>query len=86
MLILTGRLIKGNYTINSAEFSKDEEGLKFVDVLEEGLISICRQMDIEVPIWLDKNTNEFARYRKTIFLKDQFVDEVIFDKFEFCIN
>jgi len=51
-------------------------------LLEEGLISLCRELDIPVPLWLNKNTSEFARYRKTFFDRDQFIEDVKFDRFE----
>ncbi|WP_324359589.1 hypothetical protein [Acetivibrio sp.] len=84
--MLVGRLIKGTHTIKESIFNKDNEEADFRDLLEEGLISICRDLDIPVPLWLNKNTSEFARYRKTFFAKDQFVENVKFDRFELKIE
>ncbi|HHV29791.1 hypothetical protein [Acetivibrio mesophilus] len=85
-MVLVGRLIKGTYIIKESIFSKDDQEASFRDLLEEGLISICRDLDIPVPLWLSKNTSEFARYRKTFFAKDQFVETVKFDRFELNIE
>jgi len=85
-LILIGRIVKGTKTIRQSTFKEDDEGADFADLLEKGLISLCRELEIPVPIWLKKNTAEFARYRKTFFTSDQFVETVNFDKFEFKIG
>ncbi|GAE90136.1 hypothetical protein [Acetivibrio straminisolvens] len=85
-MVLVGRLIKGTYTIKESIFNKEDEGADFRDLLEEGLISLCRDLDIPVPLWLNKNTSEFARYRKTFFAKDQFLETVKFDRFELQIE
>ena len=39
-------------------------------------------LDISVPIWLKKNTKEFAMYRKTSFYSEQFVESIKFDRFD----
>lgn len=85
-MILVGRLIKGTYTIKESIYKKDDEEAGFRDLLEEGLISLCRDLDIPVPLWLKKNTSEFARYRETFFAKDQFVETIKFDRFELKIE
>ena len=80
---LSGRLIRGTKTINKAFFEVDEQEITtFTDALEECLIGLCRQLSIPVPIWMKKNTHEFAKFRKTFFTKDQFTEDVDFDKFE----
>lgn len=81
-MILIGKLVKGTNTIKESTVIRDDDGTSFRDLLEEGLITLCRELDIPVPLWLKKNTSEFARYRKTFFTGDQFVEKVRFDKFE----
>jgi len=86
LLILYGRLSKGTKTIKQIHVEKDDSKGTFHDRLEESLIEICRELDIPVPMWLKKNTSEFAMYRKTSFEKDQFIESVNFDKFEIRIE
>lgn len=81
-MILIGKLVKGTNTIKESTVIRDDDSTSFRDLLEEGLITLCRELDIPVPLWLKKNTSEFARYRKTFFTSDQFVEKVRFDKFE----
>ena len=83
---LTGRLIKGNKLIKEASVEKSEDGLPYRDLLEACLLSLCKNLDIQVPIWLKKNTTQFALYRKTSFSEDQFMEKVKFDRFEIKID
>ncbi|NLP15352.1 MAG: hypothetical protein GX383_12940 [Clostridium sp.] len=85
-MILIGRIVKGTKTIRQSTFKEDDEGADFADLLEKGLIALCRELEIPVPLWLKKNTTEFARYRRTFFTSDQFVETVNFDKFEFKLG
>ncbi len=45
----------------------------------------CRELDLSVPIWLDKNIAEFKRIAKTRFTKDSFIEAVDFDFLEFHV-
>lgn len=81
-LKLSGKLIKGTHTINETAAENDDPALSYTDKLEQCLICVCKQMDIPVPPWLDKNTREFAQFRRTFFFEDQFVEKVNFDRFE----
>lgn len=48
----------------------------------EALISLCREADLPVPIWLEKHEREFERFRRTAFLPDHFIEEVRFERME----
>jgi hypothetical protein len=85
-LILIGRVVKGTKTIKQSTFKGDDEEAGFCNMLEKGLIELCRELEIPVPLWLNKNTTEFVHYRKTFFTSDQFVEPVNFDKFEFKLG
>ena len=47
-------------------------------VLEEA----CRQLDIPRPLWLGKNEREYARFLRTTFIQEHFMESVAFDKLE----
>ena len=57
----------------------------FRDQLEECLILVCKELDIEVPIWLKKNSHDFGLYRKTSFNSDHFGEAITFDRFEIVL-
>ena len=46
------------------------------------LVDMCKQADLPCPIWLQKHEVEFARFRRTAFLPEHFIEEVSFDKLE----
>lgn len=77
----TGRLIKGTRILKTAtcENNMDESLHK---AMENSLIALCRDLDISVPMWLKKNTNEFAIFRRTSFDSGQFNEQVGFERFE----
>ena len=83
---LIGKLIKGTTIIKEAFVERDDEGKSYRDLLEECLIAVCKELDIGVPMWLKKNTGEFAAYHRTFFNKDQFVEKIKFDRFEIRVE
>jgi hypothetical protein len=81
-LKLYGRLIKDGKLLKETFAVPEKENEDFREQLEECLISVCKQLDTEVPLWLKKNTTEFGLYRKTSFNSDHFGEEIAFDRLE----
>ena len=69
----------------SAVIKNNDPQLAFNEKLEYCLLNICKQLSIPVPIWMEKNTKEFAHYKKTFFTNEQFIEDVWFDRFEIAI-
>jgi hypothetical protein len=84
-LKLYGQLIKDGKIINETFAESGKPTANFHDQLEECLVILCKKLDIEVPIWLKKNTTEFALYRKTSFNSDHFGEAIKFDRFEIIL-
>lgn len=58
----------------------------WMDELELGLRLLCKHLDISYPLWLQKNTKEFAQFRQTFFMFEQFDEECSrrrFDRMQF---
>lgn len=55
---------------------------RFQKQLETSLVEVCGRLGIPVPLWVSKNTREFARFKWTSFNNDQFLEPVKFDRFE----
>ncbi|OPZ86319.1 MAG: hypothetical protein BWY74_03679 [Firmicutes bacterium ADurb.Bin419] len=83
---ITGKLIKGTGIISEKLVEKENSSVSFRDLLEDNFIALCKELDISVPLWLKRNTTEFARYRRTSFTKDQFIEDVKFDRLEIRIG
>ena len=49
------------------------------------LDEVCTAFDLEKPIWLDANAEEFRRHAKTRFYQDSFIESIPFDFLEIQI-
>jgi len=80
---LEGRLFVGNRMseIKEVELVSDPNA-PFSRNLEAALVLLCKELDIPVPIWMKKNTKEFAAFYQTIFFADQYQEQVRFDRFQ----
>ncbi len=83
---IIGKLIKGTVIISEKLINNENSSISFRDLLEDNFIALCKELDISVPLWLKRNTTEFARYRRTSFTKDQFIEDVKFDRLEIKIE
>ncbi len=78
---LNAKLIKGTTTLMEEESVLTGQG-RFQKQLETSLVEVCGRLGIPVPLWVSKNTREFARFKWTSFNNDQFLEPVKFDRFE----
>lgn len=81
-MIIEGTLFVANRVIDIKEVKLDEPDVRFSLKLEHALILLCKELDIPVPIWMTKNTHEFAAFRQTIFFAEQYTEKVRFDRFQ----
>ncbi len=79
---LEGRLFVSNKLTAIREVEFSDPSMKFSKELECALILLCKEMDVPAPMWMSKNTHEFAAFRQTVFFAGQFTDKVKFDKFQ----
>ncbi|MCX7748418.1 MAG: hypothetical protein N2645_16260 [Clostridia bacterium] len=83
---LYGKIFKEAKIIREALVEREDGKASYRDLLEGCLIDVCRELEIPVPLWLKKNTSEYAAYRRTFFSNEQFVEKVTFDKFEIYVE
>ena len=79
---LEGKTFRANLCLQEGHVEQPDTGGKFVPQLEKLLVELCHQMDVPIPLWLGKNTNEFARFHQTIFFAEQFTENIRFDRFQ----
>ena len=77
-LFLDNRLQKDTVISLSGAESRTE---KVFTALHE----MCMQFDLSIPLWLDKNIDEFRRHAKTRFTADNFMDSFEYDYLEFHV-
>lgn len=83
---LYGKIIRDTKILRDSFVVEEDSTLQFRDRLEKCFIDLCREIGIPVPIWLEKNTKEFAYFRRTFFTNEQFVEKVNFDRFEIMLE
>ena len=49
---------------------------------QDALQAACQQLDIPRPLWLEKNSRDWASFGQTRFLMDAFFEPVDFDHLE----
>ena len=52
---------------------------------QESLEDICYEFDLQTPIWLNGNVQEFQRLSKTRFYQDNFIEHIDFEYLEIQI-
>ena len=48
----------------------------------QALEEICYQFDLQKPLWLETNKQDFIRHSKTRFTQDSFMESIDFDYLE----
>ena len=85
-MTLNGKLMKNTGPLRDATVERDVPGESFGACLEECFLMLCKELEIPIPLWLKKNTKEFGRFHKTFFPADQFLETVLFDRFELTLE
>lgn len=80
MMKLYARALKGRLAVAETEVCNEEMERTFQDRLEKCLIGVCSELNISVPLWIDRNTSEFVCFKRTFFTAEQFIDEIKFDR------
>lgn len=75
-----GKLMKNNRMIEEEVVAYNSEE-NYEKNLEICIKEICNRLDIANPYWLPINFEEFAQMTKTTFNKDNFMEDIQFDKF-----
>lgn len=78
MFAVWAKLMKGEKITVNALYEFDGQYIK--DEFFDYMSHICGEMDIPVPVILDKHTKHFTDYNNTAFAKGDFVETVKFDK------
>ncbi len=82
MFKLWGKIIKNNRIIQSYTSECDNNNLSKKELVNICLEEICREFDIQKPLWLPIHEKDFNRYYKAKFNADAFMEEIEFDAFE----
>ena len=79
---LEGKTFRGNLVLRNEVVEYHDPSRTLTQNLEKCLIDLCRLMEVPIPLWLEKNTREFARFHQTLFFDGQFTESISFDRFQ----
>ena len=77
MLKIWGKVISKEKIIKSKTVEVDTEKTTFFDMLAQ----LCQKLNIPTPVLLDKHAYDFNVFGICTFKPDDFIEEVLFDKF-----
>ena len=84
MFRLWAKMIKDNRLQRDMTVENDTSDTRTHKVFA-ALEDVCYAFDLEKPIWLDVNINDFKRHAKTRFAQDSFIEQIPFDFLEIQI-
>ena len=79
MITIWCSVIKSGKMQNQKKFTSSIQNMN--DAFLECMQNSCKYFDLEMPMWHTKHTKELNQFRKITFLKDDFIDEIPYDKF-----
>ena len=82
MFRLWGKLVRDNRVIRDVVITDGDYSRSRTQMVLGALDEICREFDLEHPIWLDRTVEEFRARSHTRFTRDNFIEENDFDYLE----
>lgn len=82
MFRLWAKIWKENHLVKDMVIENDDSTLNRTRKIFSAIDTVCREWDLQTPIWLDPLIEEFKRLDRTRFSKDSFIEEIDFDYLE----
>ena len=82
MFRIWGKLCKDSHMLRDMVYENDDPSLNRTRKVFAGVHEFCNTFDLQEPIWLDKNIEEFRKIDKTRFYQDNFIEAIEFDYLE----
>ena len=77
MIKIWGKVISKEKIAKSKTIEVEETTTTFFDMLKD----LCQSLNIATPVLLDKHVYDFNLFHVCIFKPDDFIEDVIFDRF-----
>ena len=81
MFRLWGKIWKDNHLLKDTVICDDSEDTRTHKIFR-GLESICYEMDLGNPIWLESTIKHFKKHGKARFYHEKFIEQIDFDYLE----
>lgn len=82
MFRLWAKEFKDNHLVRDMVVCNDDYSINRTKKVFDALDKVCHTFDLQTPIWLDININDFRKHSKTRFTQDSFVEHIDFDYLE----
>ncbi len=82
MFRIWGKIFTNNHLIQDMVYENKDPSWNRTKKVFAGVHEFCLAFDLQEPIWLDKNINEFKRIDRTRFTQDNFIETIEFDYLE----
>ena len=82
MFRMWGKLTKNSKVMKDIIITDHDYTKSRTQMVLQALDEICHAFDLETPIWLDMNVQEFRRRSRTRFGQDSFIEHIGFDYLE----
>jgi len=81
MIKIWGKVLSNDKIIKSKTIKVDTENTTFFDMLA----NLSHSLNIPTPVLLDKHVYDFNVFNTCFFNKDDFIEDVVFDRFVISI-
>ena len=81
MIKIWGKILVDGKIIKQISLDVDAHSTTFFDMLK----NFCQQLNIPTPVLLDKHVYDFNVFHLCTFKPDDFVETVLFDRFELSL-
>ena len=82
MFRLWGKVFKNNHLLKDTVICDNDNNKSRTKKIFDALTQICLQFDLSEPIWFESTIKDFQKHDKTLFSKDNFIDDIDFDYLE----
>jgi hypothetical protein len=76
MFRIWGKIFKDNHLVRDMVYENGDTDINRTKKVFAGIHAFAEAFDLQQPIWLDKNINEFKRVDKTRFEQDNFIEQI----------
>lgn len=77
MIKIWGKVLSQEKIIKTKTINVDPSSITFFDMLKD----LCSALNIPTPVLLEKHVYDFNMFKMCTFKPDDFIEEVVFDKF-----
>ena len=82
MFRIWGKIFKDNHLVRDMVYENGDTDINRTKKVFAGIHAFAEAFDLQQPIWLDKNINEFNRVDKPAVEQDNFIEQIDFDYLE----